>query len=82
MHNQSMVKKLRDREAIDLSKCRREGKFYILDHFDIHAEVDYCDTVTESWIWSIGKRHSDGVILASLGTDFYQNPDYHCLWLR
>lgn len=38
--------------------------------------------MSKHYIWSIGKRHSDGVILASRNGDLYQNPEFECLWLR
>lgn len=80
MLNQSMAKKLRDHEAINISQCPREGKFYHLSRFV--EDVDYCDADLEVWMWSIGQRKSDGAILASRGTEFYQNPEFECLWLR
>jgi len=43
---------------------------------------DYCDGKRERWIWSIGRRKSDGTILASCTDEFYQNAEYECLWLR
>ena len=67
-------------DAIDLSKCPREGEYYILDSFV--DDKDYCNAATEGWIWSIGERKSDGVILASHRGDLYQNPNFTCLWLR
>lgn len=80
MHNKAMERKFRDGKAIDLSDCAREGGFYIIDSY--REGFDYCDAKTERWIWSIGKRLSDGVILASTGVDLYQNEAFECLWLR
>lgn len=78
--NYAMQEKIRTNDAVDLKGHKKEGKFYILNaYFD---GADYCDSATEQWIWSIGQRKSDGVILASTGTEFYQNPDFECLWLR
>lgn len=81
MKNLSMAHKLKNDEALDVSECRRtpEG-YYILNHF--WEGSDYCDAVTESWIWSIGRRKNDGVILASTTSIFYDNCDFECLWLR
>lgn len=83
--NLAMQRKLETGNAIDVSKCQREGPYYVLTP-DIwrgpDAEVDYCDAAQDKWIWSIGRRRSDGVILASCSTNFYQNPDFECLWLR
>lgn len=80
MINQAMKEKLDSAEAVDVSECNREGSYYVLSKF--RQDRDYCDAKTESWIWSIGRRHRDGVILASLQSDLYQNPDFECLWLR
>lgn len=80
MTNRRMLEKLENEEAIDLKDNKREGRFYILEKFVDGA--DYCDTSADRWIWSIGKRKSDGVILASLAGDLYENDAYECLWLR
>lgn len=80
MLNKAMERKLKNGEAIDLSKCQREGRYYIVRAFV--DGVDYCDAETESWIWSIGRRYSDGVVLASTGSELYQNSQFHCLFLR
>ena len=77
---EAMKQKLKDREAIDLAGMPREGRFYVLAQFV--EEQDYCDSRTGAWMWSIGQRKSDGVILASDDGEFYQNPEYECLWLR
>jgi hypothetical protein len=75
-----MKERLDAREAIDLSPCKREGRYYVVETYV--DGVDYCDAKTEAWIWSIGRRLSDGVILASTQADLYQNPAFECLWLR
>lgn len=79
MHNR-MLEKIERGEAIDLSRNEREGDDIVLDR--VVDGMDYCLFDTEDWIWSIGRRKSDGVILASTSAKFYQNPDYECLWLR
>jgi len=81
MNNKAMQDKLREGRAVDVSSYPREGRYYVIP-FESDRELDYCDTKTERWIWSIGRRLSDGVILASLSSDLYQNPDFECLWLR
>lgn len=80
MRNCAMARKLERGEAIDVSAFPREGKYYVLDAYA--DELDYCDAKAEQWIWSIGRRRSDGRILASPVNDLYQNPDFECLWLR
>jgi len=81
MINRAMAEKLQRRLAIDVSKCEREGPYYVLKE-DAELELDYCDAEKELWIWSIGRRLSDGKILASPGSDLYQNPAFECVWLR
>ena len=91
MINKAMERKIAFGDAIDLKDCKRipadgmiEGNtknpYYILDRFE--DDMDYCDSTLENWIWSIGKRKSDGLILASTTADFYQNDDFECLFLR
>ncbi len=91
MQNKAMERKIKSGNAIDLKDCERidapstsEGNhknaYYILKDFE--DDMDYCDSSSESWIWSIGRRKSDGVILASTTSDLYQNPDFECLFLR
>lgn len=80
MFNKRMEEKIESGEAFDVRACPREGRYYRLPEF--FEDTDYCDGENEWWIWSIGRRHSDGVILASTAADLYQNPDYECLFLR
>jgi len=79
--NLAMKRKIDAGKAIDLSKClRTEDGGYVLDKF-IEGK-DYCNAVRQEWIWSIGRRKSDGLIIAAHDGRFYQNPDYDCIWLR
>lgn len=80
MLNKAMERKLRSGKAIDVSHAEREGRYYVLT--SCHRGKDYCDAEREEWIWSIGRRFADGVILASTRADLYQNPAFDCLWLR
>jgi len=80
MINKAMQEKLESGEAVDVSGCTREGRYYVLESFT--EDADYCDAKKEFWIWSIGIRYSDGKILASTGSELYQNKDYQCIWLR
>jgi hypothetical protein len=89
MRNLAMRAHLEKGECVDLSACQRTAlDDYIVPPDVWQEDVDYCDAQTESWIWSIGKRLADdpsipaGTIIASRSTQLYQNPLYHCLWLR
>lgn len=79
--NRRMAEKLLKEEAIDLSGREKTKKeYYILDDF-IEGK-DYCDSVSEAWMWSIGISYKTGQILASTSTHFYQNDEFECLFLR
>lgn len=54
MRNQSMLRALKARKCIDISKCERtQGGDYVLERF-VDGK-DYCDAAQEAWVWSIGK---------------------------
>lgn len=80
LRNRRMAEKLAAGVAVDISAFPRDGAYYVLDAFRDGA--NYCDAKTESWVWSVGKRVRDGVVLASLEPDLYLNPEFECLWLR
>lgn len=89
MRNQAMKRKLEKGEARDVESmlelaAPEAGDLYRgtfrLDRFV--EDCDYCVRSTEQWIWSIGRRLSDGAIFAALDARFYGNPEFRCLWLR
>jgi hypothetical protein len=80
MVNQAMQRKITSGEAVDIGTCPTEGAYYLLEKFE--DDKDYFDSVREAWIWSIGRRRSDGKIIASRSSDLYQNDEYECLFLR
>lgn len=82
MTHRAMQNKLNRGDAKDIGDHQREGEYIVLPAFDQDLEMDYCDYKAERWIWSIGRRKSDGTILASFTPDLYQNPNFECLWLR
>jgi hypothetical protein len=81
MQNKAMERKLQNGDAVDVSGFARDkdGNYVLPDYAD---GIDYADKKREAWIWSIGRRRSDGVILASTDSRFYQNDAFECLWLR
>ncbi len=84
MNNLRMEEKLKAHEAIDVSEVGTPmanwPEHWALPKFI--EGVDYCDSKTESWIWSIGKNRLTGAIVASTSTDLYQNPAFESLFLR
>jgi len=88
MINLRMEEKIKKREALDLSKCPRIGESYVMTNLfgEVHVKfidgMDYCDAQTEQWIWSIGHSLHSPLILASTSGIFYENHNYHCLFLR
>jgi hypothetical protein len=90
MLNQAMKRKLASGDAIDVETVLTDfgpgdygpafaGVFRLREFKD---GVDYCVGSTEQWIWSIGKRETDGAIFAAIDSRFYQNPAFECLFLR
>lgn len=82
MQNLAMLKMLVEGEALDVRRVGvqvAEGIFR-LQRFD--ENKDYCDSVKERWIWSVGKNVFDGRIEASSDTRYYNDPNWECLFLR
>lgn len=83
LRNQAMRRKLEAGECLcvrDIGEPINDGTvFKLRGYID---NMDYCDTVNEEWIWSIGKRFNDGEIYAATDNRFYDNKEYLCLWLR
>jgi hypothetical protein len=82
MLNKRMEEMLREGEAIDVSPyLNRDGDYDLPASIDVDGK-DLCNAETEQWIWSVGKRLSDGAIIASHSSKLYQNPEFECIWLR
>lgn len=80
--NLRMQEKLSKRECLDVRVIGQEispGRYLLHDFID---DVDYADAQKEAYIWSIGVNLETGEIHASTSGEFYQNPDYRCIWLR
>jgi hypothetical protein len=82
MHNRAMRRKLEDGEALDVRAIGKELEPGVFELSRFVDDVDYCDAKNEEWIWSIGRRLRDGVVLAATNARFYQNDEFECLWLR
>lgn len=93
MRNQAMARKLSNEDAIDIEKITVHGTekdaadpqlagAFKIDPLQFVDDRDYCVSSSEEWIWSIGRRRSDGAVFAALDGRFYQNPEFECLWLR
>jgi len=82
MINKAIERKLEHCDALDVSPFYvGKGKYHLPANF-FKEDVDYCDAKKGCWIWSIGRRHSDGQIVASVWSDLYQHQEYDCIWLR
>jgi hypothetical protein len=68
-------------ECVDISKSERnsDGNYILTDFIE---GLDYCDAVSEEWIWSIVRNKDTGEIVASTHTKLARNPDYDLLWIR
>jgi len=80
VRNHTMRRRLQSGQCIDVGERPTYGGAFILPEFI--PGKDYCDAKNERWIWSIGRRVGDGIILASYSDEFYQNNCFECLWLR
>lgn len=76
-----MQEKLQKGEATCVRTIGEEllDKTFLLRSFE--EGIDYCDSLKENWIWSIGQCVGGNIYAATDGR-FYQNPDFECLWLR
>lgn len=84
MQNQSMMAKLKNGEAIDVGVIGSPyqgfaGVWKLESYLD---GVDYCDSESEQWIYSIGKDKVTGEVFAATDTRFVDNPKFDCVWLR
>jgi hypothetical protein len=89
MMNRAMKRKLESGEALNVEEmlataAPEAGELYAgTYHLDRFVEgVDYCVASSERWIYSIGRRQSDGEVFAACDSRFYQREGFHCLWLR
>jgi hypothetical protein len=83
--NLTMEQKWLSGDTIDICSIGKEvsdGLYELNGDIDANADYDYCDIKKERWIWSFGRRLSDGKIFASISHIFYQNPEFECIWLR
>lgn len=86
MVNRAMSRMLAVGEAVDLYS---EGKLVlgtvgsptIFQIEQFRDGIDYCYSISEQWVHSIGKG-KDGRIFVAFDNRFYQNPDFECLFLR
>ena len=76
-----MVRMVERGEAVDVSNCPREGGHYTLEG-PPREGMEYCAVDHGFRIRSIGRRKSDGTIVASVAPDLYENPEYECVWLH
>jgi len=82
MQNLEMQKQLAEGKALDV---RRVGKPVAEGVFSLKSydpNKDYCDSMTERWIWSIGQNVFDNRIEAAGDSRYYQDRNWSCLFLR
>ena len=66
------------------TNVKDDNKLNVLGYIPTpHVKASFSlDAKNETWMWSVGRRISDNVLIASTTTDLFQNPEYECLWLR
>lgn len=91
--NRAMARKLASGEAINveligtlvehigLGDLGLVGTWYLGEKW-LWEGYDLCVGKGEAWVWSVGKRKTDGKIFAALDERFYGRDDFECLWLR
>jgi hypothetical protein len=78
-----MQQRVNEGVAIDLRNCERDADgSYVIPASWFQVDADYCDTRSETWIWSIGYNTETGKILGSVGDRFMHEPGWDCVWLR
>ncbi len=79
-----MEEKIADGECLDIATIgvRVRPGVYRLQNFNERDGMDYCDLAGKDWIRSIGRHKQTAEIIASTSTEFYENPEYDCLFLR
>jgi len=82
MENVAMAMKLKGGQALNVLNEGRELESGMYELRRFVEDKDYCDPVKERWIWSIGRRFSDGKILAATDARFYNDRNHDCLFLR
>ena len=82
MINLAMERLLKKGELVDVSECEEvyPGVYKLIKTPNV--DLDYADIKKERWIWSIGQDLETGAFYASVDCRFYQNPMFHCVWLR
>lgn len=81
LQDKVMQRKIETGKAIDISFFPRTktGEYILPEYL---PRMEYCDTRTEQWVYSIGKEYGTGAIHAATNTRLYQNPRYSCLWVK
>jgi hypothetical protein len=75
-----MVRGVDNGDVIDVGACPNDEHYYTLNEEPLFG-VEYCDVNRGYRMRSIGRRKSDGAIIASRTGELYQHPDFECLWL-
>lgn len=78
--NFTMLHELEAGRAVDPGAAPRLGDDFILGR--LTPGLDYCVFDTGDWIWSIGRRKRDGLLLASTSMKFHHDPAFECVWAR
>lgn len=82
MKNKEMEKQIAEGYALDV---RAEGREIGAGVFELKRFVegkDYCDSLRERWISSIGKSVWNGLIYAASDARYEQHPNYETLYTR
>jgi ribosomal protein S1 len=85
MKNRRMAEKIANGEAVSVhNKEMTDDGHYVLEEefFLANEDIDFCNAENETWIYAIGRRLTDNVIVASHSIELSSNPLFECLWSR
>jgi hypothetical protein len=82
VQNTWMKQALDNGTAVDVRQVGVEIEPGVFQIDEVIPGVTYVDSKTEKHIVSIGQDKETGVIYASIGDEYYHNPDYECLYLQ
>lgn len=87
--NKRMRAKVEAGDAINLYGAVRhlDGHTTVFQVDALIEDMDYCvlddgEDALDQWIYSIGRRDTDGIMLAATDVRFYKRDGFKCVWLR
>ena len=87
--NMALKRAIDDGTCLDLQKVgsippewNGPGDANVFEMSEYNPEMQYADSATGRWAWSIGRRIEDGRIFVAFDGRFYGNGSFDCLFMR